>query len=279
MAQEHDVSHWDQGWSTLNNVPLENKIALQNVMQSSYWLKIQQFVEDQYGSINGINVIEVGCGRGLVSAAMATQGAEVTLVDLSKAALTCAEEFYANHGLASPTCVLADAFHIPDRLLGQFEVACSFGLVEHFRGQERVEIFETHASLLRPRGCAIISAPNRLYLPSQIYQFIAKRLDVWPYGYEKDFTPRELLRYGQIAGLVDCSVIGSEVIYDLYRHIFLKLPAFFGQIVRRRTQGPVTAEYGESGKYTLSARAKRTIVTSPLDSLLGFILVLLAHKS
>jgi len=277
--QNHDVSHWNEGWEYLDNVALENKNALHNMLNSSYYIGIQNFLEKKFGSLEGINTVELGCGRGVASAALATQGANVTLVDLSDAALTSAKEFYANNGLNTPNCNQADVFNLPSNLEGKFDVVSSFGLVEHFEGEERLEVFKSHVKILRAGGCAVILVPNRQYLPGQFYKFISERLGTWPYGFERDFTPRELLKIGQLAGLTDCKIIGSEVLYDLYSHTVLKLPGFLKQITRQRIRGPVTAKYDKSGKYTMTTHSKKSLLKSPLDAQFGFMLVLLGQNS
>jgi len=276
--QNHNMSHWDRGWRSLKNVAQENINSLQKMLHSSHWMHIQRFLEREYGSIKGLKAIELGCGRGVASAALATQGAEVTLVDLSEAALSSAKEFFSNNGLGNPRCILADVLQLPDDLLTNFDVACSFGLAEHFTGQERIDVFKAHVSTLKSGGSVVVSVPNRLYLPGQIYKFVSERLGTWPYGFERDFTPRELLHYGQMAGIAACKVVGSEVIYDLYSHILLKLPAFLRQITCQRSCGPVTAQYDESGRYTMTAQYKKYVLTSPFDSIFGFTLVLLGRR-
>lgn len=275
---KRDVTHWDEGWSNLLNDADENRSALQKFINDATYFYIKKFIIDKFGSITDLRILEMGCGRGVASAAMALQGANITLLDLSTPALQSAQEFFKNNDLRSPQCISADILNLPDTLLNRFDVVMSFGLVEHFNGKERIDVFKSHLATLRSKGVAVILVPNRLYFPAQIYQFVSERLGTWPYGYERDFTPKELLDHGQRAGFVENNLVGSEFFYDLFSHSVQKLPAFINQVLHRRIRGPVAVNYQQNQKYTLDTQSKNKIWKSPLDPIFGFRLVLLGVK-
>jgi SAM-dependent methyltransferase len=74
--------------------------------------------------------MELGCGRGSISAYFADSGFECTLLDISPTVVETAQRVFARHGLAARFAV-GDAYHtgFPDRA---FDVVVSIGLLEHF---------------------------------------------------------------------------------------------------------------------------------------------------
>jgi|TARA_B100001971_G_C17879067_1_gene377132 2-polyprenyl-3-methyl-5-hydroxy-6-metoxy-1,4-benzoquinol methylase len=75
--------------------------------------------------------------------------------------------------------VQADAFNLPPELHGHFDVAMSYGTVEHYRYPRRPAICQAHIDLVRPGGAVIISVPIVLFLASEVL----KRLLVARDGY------------------------------------------------------------------------------------------------
>lgn len=80
-------------------------------------------------------VLEVGCGRGSMSAFFAQAGFEVHLLDTSQAAIESARANFGADGL-NARYVCGDAICLPYRS-GTFDVVLSIGLLEHFREIEK----------------------------------------------------------------------------------------------------------------------------------------------
>jgi SAM-dependent methyltransferase len=180
---------WDRHWRNkeiaIAEVEWESKSRLFQTMLS--------ILVNEFQSLKGINIIEVGSGLGTDALLLAGHGAKVTLLDYSEEALSKARELFKVYKFI-PTLIQSDIFEIGSRLRGHFDVALSFGLAEHFTGEKRLEVFQAHVDLVRQGGIVAISIPNSLCLPYQVSRFV-KRWDEIP------FTKSELRRIGDSLGV------------------------------------------------------------------------------
>ncbi len=113
-----------------------------------HWLTFQQLMGP---SFPGRQVLEVGCGRGSLSAYFADAGWDCTLLDISPAAIEVAKQAFGAHGLKA-------RFDVNDCLAlpypeGSFDLVFSIGLLEHFQDVERVVAEQVRA--LVPGGLFI----------------------------------------------------------------------------------------------------------------------------
>lgn len=180
--------------------------------------KIIPYLEKYLGRINGLKIIEVGCGAGVHSLILAKRGATVSLMDYSHDGLLLARKHFDSLGLAA-SFLYADALNIEPDLREKFDVAMSFGTVEHYRYPECFLVAKAHLDLVRPGGVVIISVPNRLFLPHEILKFYLQRRGKWRQGYEGAFNRRELLKLGNKLGLENIKIYGSGFIIDICRYL------------------------------------------------------------
>ncbi|MEO1039788.1 MAG: bifunctional 2-polyprenyl-6-hydroxyphenol methylase/3-demethylubiquinol 3-O-methyltransferase UbiG [Pseudomonadota bacterium] len=109
--------------------------------------------------LNGLNLLDIGCGGGLVSEPMARLGARVTGVDAAEAniktALVHAEEagleIDYRHGTAEQLLAAGGP--------GQFDVVLNLEVVEHVA--EPTAFLTDCASLVKPGGLMIVGTINR----------------------------------------------------------------------------------------------------------------------
>src|SRR3990172_4087524 len=121
--------------------------------------------------MEGVRWIEVGCGGGIYSMIFARLGAQVTLMDYSAEALSLAERNLQALQV-SGEFVLMDAFNLLQEQREKYDVAMSFGTVEHYHYPERLAICQSHVDLIRPGGAAIISTPNIYFLPHELLKVL-----------------------------------------------------------------------------------------------------------
>lgn len=93
-------------------------------------------------------VLECGCGSAEVSAAMAAQGYDCTLLDASPAALHVARRRFERRGLRA-TYTLGNVYSLPFPD-DSFDILTSFGLLEHFADVEKV--IAEMVRVIRPGG-------------------------------------------------------------------------------------------------------------------------------
>lgn len=160
------------------------------------------FIEQHSDGLFGKNIVDVGCGGGLLSEAMARLGANVTGIDMSKDALEVARL----HALESGVSVHYQTSTAEDFAAahnGQFDVVTCLEMLEHVPHPERV--VAACARLVKPGGQVFFSTLNR-NLKSRLLGIIAAEYVLrWvPKGtheYERFIRPSELLQMTDSCGL------------------------------------------------------------------------------
>jgi 2-polyprenyl-6-hydroxyphenyl methylase/3-demethylubiquinone-9 3-methyltransferase len=109
-------------------------------------------------TLQGARALDVGCGGGLLSEALARAGADVTAIDLAPAVLDVARLHLYETGLSvdyRETSVEALAAEMP----GEFDVITCMEMLEHVPDPRSV--LRACATLLRPGGKLFLSTLNR----------------------------------------------------------------------------------------------------------------------
>ncbi len=150
----------------------------------------------------GKTVIDIGCGGGVLSEAMARKGAKVTGIDLSKKALKVADL----HSLESGVEVRYKHIAAEDMAAqepGQFDVVTCMEMLEHV--PDPASIVQAAATLVKPGGHVFFSTLNR-NLKSYLFavigaEYVLRMLPRGTHDYGKFITPAELSQYVRMAGL------------------------------------------------------------------------------
>ena len=183
------------------------------------WKTTLSTLERKFGSVRGLRTIELGSGKGDVSLLLALAGADVTLFDLEEEAIVRAEQQFAHYGL-SPRAVLGNLLDLDGGLLGRFDVAVSWGVVEHFRRPAGFEACMAHRRAVRDGGMVIISVPNSWSVPYRLNKWYKEVRGTWKWGIELPFSPAELKSIARRMGLKNVRVHGSPVVRDFDRFLF-----------------------------------------------------------
>jgi 2-polyprenyl-6-hydroxyphenyl methylase/3-demethylubiquinone-9 3-methyltransferase len=151
----------------------------------------------------GKNVIDIGCGGGVLSESMARKGARVTGIDLSKKALKVADL----HSLESGVEVRYKHIAAEDMAAaepGQFDIVTCMEMLEHV--PDPAAIVRAAATLVKPGGHLFFSTLNRNF-KSYLFavvgaEYVLRMLPRGTHDYAKFITPAELSQYVRQAGLV-----------------------------------------------------------------------------
>ena len=159
----------------------------------------------------GKEVLDVGCGGGILSEAMARLGAKVRGIDLSDKALKVAEL----HRLESRVEVAYESVSAEDlaaRNPGAYDVVTCMELLEHVPSPPST--VAACAQLLKPGGHAFFSTINRnpkAYLFAVIgAEYILKLLPKGTHDYARFIRPSELATACRANGLRPAEFIGMH---------------------------------------------------------------------
>jgi len=168
------------------------------------------FIE-QRAPLAGRKVLDVGCGGGLLSEAMARRGADVTGIDLGQTAIQVASLHALEAGVKVRYRVESADAHAHDHA-GGYDVVTCLEMLEHVPEPE--QIVATLARLVRPGGHVFLSTLNRTlkaYLLAVVgAEYIARLLPKGTHTYERFIRPSELAGWCRSAGIDVRDLAGIE---------------------------------------------------------------------
>jgi len=144
-----------------------------------------------HATVFGKRVLDVGCGAGILSEALAKEGAIVSAIDLSPAALRVAKEHAISQNLNIDYQEIALETLMPSH---SFDVISCMELLEHVPNP--AELIQQCARLVRPGGFVFFSTLNR-NLKAYALAILAAEylLNILPKGthrYDQFIKPSEL---------------------------------------------------------------------------------------
>ncbi len=193
-----EVGTWDRVWQHSPDADRDSAQLLREQCNPR-WALVCDAIEHTFDGIEGLRTIELGSGRGDLSALLAGCGAEVTLLDYCGRSLDQARVRFERLGLKA-NFVEGDLHADIGELTGQFDVSCSMGVIEHFKGPWRGRAVAAHRQVLRDGGMAVISVPHALGVPYRLWKLYLEVRGWWPYGTEIPYGRGELRRLAIAAG-------------------------------------------------------------------------------
>ena len=151
----------------------------------------------------GANVLDVGCGGGILADAMARSGAAVTGIDLAAKALRVAQLHALEAQTVGVTYREISAEGLAAEQAGKFDVVTCMEMLEHV--PDPASVVRACASLVKPGGWVYFSTLNRSP-KSFLFAIVGAEylLNLLPRGthdYAKLIRPSELATYCRAAGL------------------------------------------------------------------------------
>jgi len=162
-------------------------------------------------AVAGRRVLDVGCGGGLLSEALARTGAQVCGIDLAPGMIEVARLHAAESGLAIDYRV-ASAEEVAQQRPGHFHVVTCMEMLEHV--PDPAAMTATLARLLAPGGALFVSTLNRnlksFLLAIVGAEYVLRLIPPGTHEYERLIRPAELARWARAAGLTLAELAGIE---------------------------------------------------------------------
>ncbi|MGO9613100.1 MAG: class I SAM-dependent methyltransferase [Dissulfurispiraceae bacterium] len=134
------------------------------------------------GGVSNTKVLEAGCGSGVISAEVATFGADVHLMDISRDALEVARASFFSRDVPG-SFIQGDIFYPPFET-ETFDLVWNAGVLEHFGEESQSVMIRNIARIIKPGGFFIVFNPYERALFYRIGKKFAERKGIWPYGPE-----------------------------------------------------------------------------------------------
>ena len=153
------------------------------------------------GTLSGTRVLDIGCGAGLLSEALAQAGCDVLGLDAAGEAIAAAAAHAAGRNL-TVTYRAGTAEQLAAER-EKFPVITALEVIEHVA--DPVQFLQTLAALLEPSGLLFISTLNRSrrsYLAAKLgAEYLLRLLPVGTHDWRQFITPAELGAQCRQAGL------------------------------------------------------------------------------
>ena len=180
------------------------------------------FITDRFNSETP-RILDIGCGGGILTEALAKSGARVSGIDLSALSIDIARQHAEASGL-DVDYRLIDIETLSSEQPGQYDVVTCMEMLEHVPRPDQV--IANCARLLKPGGAAVFSTINRTF-KSWAFAIVAGEyiLGLLPRGthhYRKLIRPAEMRRWAASAGLEFGAV--SSLIYNPLARRFRTAP-------------------------------------------------------
>ena len=165
----------------------------------------------QFADLDGCKVLDIGCGGGILTEAMAAAGATATGLDMAENPLAVARLHQIESGL-EVNYQQGTAEELANKEAGQYDVVTCLEMLEHV--PDPSQVIASACQLVRPGGEVFFSTINRT--PKSFMfaivgaEYVLKLLPAGTHEYQKFIRPSELESWARDVGLQHRSSIGMH---------------------------------------------------------------------
>ena len=116
------------------------------------------YIEQQVNGLDGKQIVDIGCGGGILAEALAQRGALVTGIDMAEQSLKVAR-LHLHESDLEIDYQLSTAEAFAEQNAAGFDVVTCLEMLEHV--PDPAAIIDAAVRLLKPDGCLILSTLNR----------------------------------------------------------------------------------------------------------------------
>jgi SAM-dependent methyltransferase len=148
-------TYWTSFW---NQLPMPEPVNLKDLSLKNYGIrKLNNFYSHTLTPSPSQKLLELGCGNSVFLSYFHKEfGYDVYGLDYSELGCKQTERVLARDNVKG-TIVQGDIFNPPSELIGQFDVVCSFGVLEHF--EDSTSTIKAFSRFLKPGGTLITTVP------------------------------------------------------------------------------------------------------------------------
>ena len=170
-----------------------------------------RFIEHCAGGLKGKRALDVGCGGGLLTEALAAKGADATGIDLADEVIEVAKL----HGLESgvkASYQKTSAEDLASQSPASFDLVCCLEMLEHV--PDPASIIAAVAQLAKPGATVVFSTINRnpkaFALAVVGAEYVLNLVPRGTHDYAKFIKPSELTAWARAAGLELVEIKGLQ---------------------------------------------------------------------
>ena len=155
-----------------------------------------KFIKNHSNKLDNLDILDVGCGGGILTESLAGYSENVTGIDMAKDSLEIAKEHALTSGLdINYVCTTAEQYSKTHN--ESFDIVTCLELIEHVPNPE--SLIKSCLTLLKPHGDLYISTINRnikSYLTSiLIAEYLLKLIPKGTHTYNQYIRPSEMISW------------------------------------------------------------------------------------
>ncbi len=162
-----------------------------------------RYITEGAGALLDCQVVDVGCGGGLLSESLAVKGCRVSGIDAGQQAIDIAKRHAQESGLEI-RYIQTSVADFSEREKSRFSLVCCLELLEHVSDPKSLIV--NLATLCKPGGHVFVSTINRNFFAFcgaiVVAEHLLHLLPVGTHSYHKFIKPSELRNAASDAGLV-----------------------------------------------------------------------------
>lgn len=167
------------------------------------------FIMEQCNGLHDLQVLDVGCGGGILAEAMSKAGADVTGIDMADASLQVAR-LHMLETSARLNYELSSAEEYAEQYADKFDVVTCLEMLEHV--PDPASVVAACTKLVKPGGWVFFSTLNRNSKAWAMAivgaEYVLGLVPKGTHNYEKFIKPSELLSYCDNSGLAPRKMTG-----------------------------------------------------------------------
>lgn len=204
ILERNTDSFWRYNWE--KGLDISKEIDYHLLTRKPFYELLNRSITKHLDSSAALKILELGCGTAIDSCLLGSMNrVSIICIDLSYSALKLARQI-AQKFSRTPAFFNCDINKVCFKD-NSFDIIFSQGVIEHFRDASYV--IKEQVRLLKDNGILVVDVPQT-YTAYTIFKHRKIRKSLWPYGWETQFSYRDLVLLGEKYGLEVIDFCGHQ---------------------------------------------------------------------